>query len=75
LLIGYANFCSSVQDHIQKESKDLNKKKLWSIWRRTAPEGRSAPEVIVLLKWWRHQKQVHQKQVHQKLYITRSSSS
>jgi len=31
---------------------------------------RTGPEVKVLLKWWRHQKQVHQK-----LKITKSCSS
>jgi len=41
--------------------------KLKGVWRRTAPEVKSAPEDIELLKWWRHQKQVHQK-----LNITRS---
>ena len=56
--IGYANICSTVQDHRQsfwyfirlwknkRESKEINNIKAWSIWRE------------VLLKWWCHQKQV-----------------
>jgi len=32
--------------------------------------SQSAPKDKMLLKWWRHQKQVHQKRVHQKLKIT-----
>jgi len=54
----------------KREQRNWTKRKLKSVWRRTAPVVRSVPEDLALLKWWRHQKQVHQK-----LYFTRSSSS
>jgi len=57
LSIGYANICSSVQDHRNffislkgsertKESKRINKKEAWSVWINSVPEVQSAPEVM-----------------------------
>jgi len=75
LSIGYANICSSVQDHRKKfeiiirfwknkrEQKNQQKGSLKGL-------KRTSSEIKVLLKWWRHQKQFHQK-----LKITRSWSS
>jgi len=72
LSIGYANICSSVKDYRQKfeiiirfwknkrEQRNQQKGSLKRL-KRTAPEVKSAPVDKVLLKWWRHQKQVHQK--------------
>ena len=64
--IGYANICSSVQDHRQKFEIIIrlwkNKREQRNQWKASLKRlKRTAPEVKVLLKWWRHQKQVHQK--------------
>jgi len=64
LSIGYANICSSVQQHGQnfislkgsertKESKRINQKEAWSVWRIVLLKFKA------LLKWWRHQKHLH----------------
>jgi len=66
LSIRYANICSSVQDLTQKFEIII---RFWKNKReqRNQQKGslkrlkRTAPEIKVLLKWWRHQKQVHQK--------------
>jgi len=43
----------------KREQRNWTKRNLKSVWRRTAPEVRSALEDLALLKWWHHQKQVY----------------
>jgi len=80
LSIEYANICSSVRDHRQnfdilygsegtKESKWINKKEAWSIWRKvllklTAPEMMTSSEAS-------SSEASYQKQYHQKLKFIR----
>jgi len=78
LSIGYANICSSVQDHRQKFEIIIR------FWKNKREQGnqqkgslkrlkRTAPEVKVLLKWWCHQKHLirnwrsPEAEVHQKM--------
>jgi len=82
LSIGYANYCSSVHDHRQnfislkgsertKESKKINKKEAWSVWRIMLLKFKSAPEVMTSSEATSPEAP-HQKQDHQKLKFIRS---
>jgi len=81
LSIGYANICSSVQDHRQnlislrgsgrtKESKRKQKGSL-KLLKKSAPDVQSAPEVMTSSKV-SSSEAPHQKQDHQKLKFVRS---
>jgi len=62
-----------MQDHRQKFSVYL-KYRLWkNKWQQWNQQSKWSLKHLkkVLLKWWRHQKQVHQKQDHQKLKVNR----
>jgi len=63
LSIGYANICSSVQDHRQKFSVYL-KYRFWkNKWEQCNQQSKGSLKHLkkVLLKWWHHQKKDHQK--------------